>query len=88
MIDQDLSPVLSPHGLPFAYSPSNYLGELLEGNCFLGPCGAVPFEEPSRSKFTQFMTDHILSYKNRDEFLPIMDSEGMSNHIGNNRRSS
>lgn len=33
----------------------------------------MPFEEPSRRKFSQFMTDHILGDEHRNEFLPVMN---------------
>jgi len=38
-------------------------------------------EYPRRCKFTQFMSNHILSYEYRYKFLSIMYCEGISYQI-------
>ncbi len=39
---------------------------------------------PGWRKFPQFMPDHVFCDKNRDEVLPVVYSDGLAHHIGDN----
>ena len=41
----------------------------------------VSAENACRREFTQFMTDHVFSYINRDEFVTIMNCDSKSDKI-------
>lgn len=44
-------------------------------------------ESPGRRKFSQAVAYHILSDVNGDEFVPVVDGDGMPDKIGGNHGS-
>ena len=48
----------------------------------------MSLKEPGRSKLSQLVPDHVFRHEDRNKFLPVMNRERMSDHIGNDRRSS
>jgi len=48
----------------------------------------MTLKEPGRSKLSQLVPDHIFRDEDRNEFLPVMHRESMSDHIRNDRGAS
>src|SRR5580765_5643326 len=48
----------------------------------------MPLKEPGRSKLSQLVSDHVFRHKDRNELLTVVDREGMSDHVWNDRGPS
>jgi hypothetical protein len=48
----------------------------------------MPFKEPSWSKLSQLVPDHIFRHEDRNKLLPVMHRERMSDHIWDDRGPS
>jgi hypothetical protein len=48
----------------------------------------MSLKEPGGSKLPQFVPNHVFRYEDRNEFFPVMNREGMSDHIWNDRGPS
>src|SRR5262249_38147791 len=49
--------------------------------------GRITVEGPRRRKLSQLVPDHVFRNTNGDKFLSIMNSDGMTHHVGDDRRS-
>ena len=54
----------------------------------LGGVGAVAFEDPSRSKFAEFVPDHVFRDVDSDEVLAIVNIEGVADEIGDDHAAA
>ena len=48
----------------------------------------MSLKEPGRCKLSQLVPNHVFRHEDREELLPIMDRERMSDHIGYDRGPS